>query len=238
MDKSDIILLTQHCAAQAKEIGSLLADFDVVELTDDGSQLAAGPRYFCFIDWLLPDMSGLECCRMLRALPATANARIIMLLDTDDIDARRRAIEAGADDYLSGDISTSAIARRVEQYLGHVSDAAIGGNGDHIVIDRQAFVVRHRGRRIALARSEFDLLAHFASSSDRVYSREQLVAFLRKGNADIDPRTVDVWVGRLRRALIAHGAPDPLRTVRSIGYARSDVEIIAWPPGTAILPES
>ncbi len=173
-----------------------------------------------FVDWVLPEMSGLEVCRRLRADPLTAHAQINMILDEDDLDDRKRALRMGADDYLVGPINRQLLLDRVLSVGIH--DQVQGGErlvsqGD-LTIDITAFQARWRSKPIALMPNEFRLLRYFAEHPGRVFSRAQLIAALGKQEPPIDERTVDAWIGRLRRALKKAGAGNPLRTVRSLGY--------------------
>jgi len=169
-------------------------------------------------------------CRRLRDAPATAHSHITMVLEEDDSDMRRRALRAGADDYLVGPLTPEILHSRLQQYR-KLSDAGAAterlAHGD-LTVDLAAHQARWRGRPIALRPNEFRLLAHFIEHPDRVFSRTSLIAMLGKDSEAIDERTVDVWVGRLRRALRAQGAPDPLRTVRSMGYVMDDLASGDW----------
>lgn len=180
-------------------------------------------RTWCFVDWLLPDLSGLEMCRRLRDAPATAHSHITMILDEDDTEARRRALRAGADDYVLAPLTPELLLDRLKRQSGNGG----GGNGGasqprlahgSMTLDLAAHQARWQGRAVPLRPNEFRLLAHFIEHPDQVLSRTGLIEMLGKDSDIIDERTVDVWVGRLRRALKAHGVPDPLRTVRSLGY--------------------
>lgn len=180
-----------------------------------------GPVW-CFVDWLLPEISGLEMVRRLREAKATRNSHITMVLEEGDGEERRRALKAGADDYLLGPLSPRKLAERLELYEGADAAAPIPArarlaNGA-LAMDLAAHQLRYNGAPIPLRPNEFRLLAHFMEHPDQVFSRTALIDRLGKDEEGIDERTVDVWVGRLRRALAAHGAPDPLRTVRSLGY--------------------
>lgn len=176
---------------------------------------------WCFVDWLLPDISGLEVVRRLREARPTRSAHITMVLDDADCDERRRALKAGADDYMTGPLDAAALLERLAQYEAATAQPAQPRsrltNGD-LAMDLAAHQLRWKGAPIALRPNEFRLLAHFMEHPDRVFSRGALIEHLGKDGEAIDERTVDVWVGRLRRALAAHGAPDPLRTVRALGY--------------------
>jgi len=185
-----------------------------------------GPVW-CFVDWLMPEISGIEMVRRLREARATRDCHITMVLEEGDAEERRRALKAGADDYLLGPLSPRKLAERLELYEGNTAvqtpPRAKLVNGE-LAIDLAAHQLRFRGQPIALRPNEFRLLAHFMEHPDQVFSRTALIDRLGKDEEAIDERTVDVWVGRLRRALAAQGAPDPLRTVRSLGYVMDSVE--------------
>lgn len=184
-------------------------------------------RLLCFVDWLLPDISGLELVRRLREARATRHGHITMVLEGSDADERRRALRAGADDYLVGPLDSARLVERLALYDAAASIApalrARLENGD-LSIDLAAHQARYRGAALLLRPNEFRLLAHFMENPDQVFSRAALIDRLGKDDEALDERTVDVWVGRLRRALAAHGAPDPLRTVRSLGYVMDSRE--------------
>ena len=175
---------------------------------------------WAFVDWVMPSGSGLELCRRLRDDPATARARIVMVLDEDDLEARRRALRAGADDYVVGPVCRSQVLDRA---LASGAGSREGGNL-HIVtagelsVDLAAFQARWRGVPLVLMPNEFRLLRYLVEHPGRVFSRPALIAALGKQDPPLDERTVDVWIGRLRHALRAAGAGEPLRTVRSLGY--------------------
>ena len=174
-----------------------------------------------FIDWLLPDMPGIEACRRLRCDPLTAQAHVTMVLDEDDVEARRRALRAGADDYIVSPLSRTAILDRIlatQPGRECEGDEAPSLSADDLEIEVAAFQARWRGKPIPLMPNEFRLLRYFVEHPGRVYTRTQLIAALGKQEPAVDERTVDVWIGRLRRALRAAGAGEPLRTVRSLGY--------------------
>ena len=182
-------------------------------------------RTWCFVDWLLPELSGLEMCRRLRDAPATAHSHITMILDEDDTDARRRALRAGADDYVLAPLTADLLLDRLKRHGGATGSTASPPRLAHggLTLDLAAHQARWHGRAVPLRPNEFKLLAHFIAHPDQVLSRTALIEMLGKDSDVIDERTVDVWVGRLRRALKAHGAPDPLRTVRALGYVLDSV---------------
>ena len=175
---------------------------------------------WAFVDWVMPSGSGLELCRRLRDDLHTARARIVMVLDEDDLEARRRALRAGADDYVVGPVSRSQVLDRV---LASGAGSRDAGNLHVVVlgefsVDLVAFQARWRGTPLVLMPNEFRLLRYLIEHPGRVFSRAALIAALGKQDPPLDERTVDVWIGRLRRALRAAGAGERLRTVRSLGY--------------------
>ncbi len=187
---------------------------------------ACGPRrllegpVWAFIDWVMDDLSGLEMCRRLRADDRTRDAHVTMVLERDDTEDRRRALSAGADDYMVGPLDRNAVLDRVLAVLArsrrrHAAQLLQAGE---LVIDLMALQARWGQTPIALRPNEFRLLRFLAENPNRVLTRLELIEGLGKLEPPIDERTVDVWIGRLRRALKAAGAGNPLRTVRSLGY--------------------
>lgn len=163
--------------------------------------------------------SGLELCRRLRADPLTADAHVTVVV-ADDAEQKRQALRADADDYIVGPISRRIILDRVLSLKLRLPEGRVRQVvrlGD-LTIDLTAFQARWKDRAIALRPSELRLLRIFAEHPDRVFTRAQLIEALGKHPMPLDERTVDVWVGRLRRALRAAGADDRLRTVRRLGY--------------------
>ena len=177
-------------------------------------------RVFAFIDWLLPEMPGVEACRRLRCDPPTAQSHITMVMENDDREIRRRAMAAGADDYIVGPLSRTKILDRIlsVQHPHAGSPAAPVARIGDLTIDIAAFQARWREMPIPLLPNDLRLLRYFVEHPGRVFTRTQLIAALGKHDDDIDERTVDVWVGRLRRALRKAKVGLSLRTVRSLGY--------------------
>ncbi|MCT2400266.1 response regulator transcription factor [Novosphingobium mangrovi (ex Huang et al. 2023)] len=197
-------------------------DFDVVlhRWTDFAELPLIEGALWVFIDWVLPEMSGLELCRRLRADPLTAHAHVTMVLEEDNLEDRKRALRMGADDYMVGPLARTALLDRVlGANLGDQDSAGIRvvAQGE-LTVDVSAFQARWQGKPIPLMPNELRLLRYFIEHPGRVFSRGQLIAALGKQEPPVDERTVDVWIGRLRRALKGAGAGNPLRTVRSLGY--------------------
>jgi two-component system phosphate regulon response regulator PhoB len=211
------VLLTRSEPALLDAVLAVLPQAQVHLLADPPQTLPGAD--WCFVDWLLDEMSGLEICRRLRAAPQTHASHITMVLEGDDPVARSRALAAGADDYMRGPLTPAALAERLRAYTGSQSEAAVPMRTcSGLMIDPVAHQVRWHGQMIPVSPHEFRLLELFLAHPDRLLSRTRIIALLGKEGMVGDERTVDVWVGRLRRILIAHGVGNALRTVRSLGY--------------------
>jgi len=224
----DNIILTSGHAGLLRQIERTLPECVVTVMQGDPPQYVADGGLWCFVDWIPADTSGLEVCRSLRAGRTTAHGHITMVLDDDDPAARRRALDAGADDYMLGPLSAARLAERIARYRSRPNGAVHAPQpGGHIglTVNRASRQVRWNGRLVPLRPREFELLAHFVEQPDRLFTREQIIALLDDNKEVCDKRTVDVWVGRLRRALERGGAPPMLRTVRSIGYVLDTPEV-------------
>ena len=173
------------------------------------------------LDWMLPGVSGIEICRRVKGKSETRAIPIIMLsARTEEFD-RVRGLETGADDYVVKPYSVAELMARVRTQLRRVRPATIGQRltyGD-IVLDAEEHRVFRNDQAIKLGPTEFRLLATFMEKPGRVWSREQLLDRVWGREVYVDTRTVDVHVGRLRKALCQFGGHDPVRTVRGAGYA-------------------
>jgi two-component system, OmpR family, phosphate regulon response regulator PhoB len=176
------------------------------------------------LDWMLPGLSGIELCRRLRARPETRTLPIIMLTARGEESERVRGLATGADDYIVKPFSVPELIARVGALLRRASPervADILSYGD-IAIDREKKRVLRGGRAVELGPTEFRLLEFLMERPGRVFSREQLLNGVWGSDIYIDERTVDVHVGRLRKALNRGHDTDPIRTVRGSGYALDD----------------
>jgi two-component system phosphate regulon response regulator PhoB len=219
MRKVDVLLFSNPAGGIEPFVhGDLQVVFHLLQRPGDLPLLDTS--VWAFVDWVLPEISGLEICRRLRCDPITAQAHVTMILEEDDPDDRRRALRAGADDYLVGPADRSALLDRMLSLQLQEFDAGLRRvmNLGELAIDLAAFQARWRNKPIPLMPNEFRLLRFFIEHPGRVFTRAQLIAALGKQEPPVDERTVDVWIGRLRRALKSAGAGDPLRTVRSLGY--------------------
>ena len=176
------------------------------------------------LDWMLPGMSGIELCRRLRARAETERLPIIMLTARGEESERIRGLATGADDYIVKPFSVPELVARIRALLRRAKPERVASKlsaGD-LELDRETRRVSRATREVHLGPTEFRLLEFLMQSPGRVFSREQLLDGVWGRDVYIDERTVDVHVGRLRRALNRGGAPDPIRTVRGGGYAFDD----------------
>src|ERR1700761_42564 len=174
------------------------------------------------LDWMIEGLSGIEVCRRLRRRPETANVPIIMLTARGEEEDRVRGLAPGPDDYVTKPFTPRELIARVAAVLRRVRPALAGERLEYggIEMDLVGHKVRRDGSSIALGPTEFRLLRHFLEHPGRVFSRERLLDSVWGREADIEPRTVDVHIRRLRKAINDDGAmPDIIRTVRSAGYA-------------------
>jgi two-component system phosphate regulon response regulator PhoB len=178
------------------------------------------PPDLIILDWMLPKVSGIEVCRRLRQNQKSRAIPIIMLTARGEETDRVRGLDTGADDYVVKPFAMTEFTARVRALLrrsapGLTDDIASYAD---ITLDRVAHRVRRGGREVHLGPTEFRLLDHFIRHPGRVFSREQLLDAVWGSEVYVEARTVDVHIGRLRKALAVEG-PDPIRTVRSAGYS-------------------
>lgn len=173
------------------------------------------------LDWMMPNLSGIEVCRRLKIRTETRNIPIIMLSARSEEVDRVRGLETGADDYVIKPYSVIELMARVRSQLRRVRPAASGERLEYedIVLDATSHRVNRGKAELKLGPTEFRLLSTFMEKPGRVFSREQLLDRVWGRDIYVDTRTVDVHIGRLRKALTQHGGSDPLRTVRGAGYA-------------------
>ena len=173
------------------------------------------------VDWMLPIVSGIEVTRRLRARQETANVPIIMLTARGEETDRIRGLDTGADDYIVKPFSMTELFARIRAIMRRIRPALADDTlsaGD-VVVDRVSHKVTRNGEEIHLGPTEYRLLDYLMQSPGRVFSREQLLDSVWGSDVYVEARTVDVHVGRLRKALKQDSKPNPIRTVRSAGYA-------------------
>jgi two-component system phosphate regulon response regulator PhoB len=196
-----------------------------VRMTGDGDEalvLAAEEvPDLIILDWMIEGTSGIEVCRRLRRDKATANVPIIMLTARGAENDRIRGLDTGADDYMTKPFSPRELQARVAAVLRRLRPALAGETvtvGD-LSLDPVAHKVERRGAKLALGPTEYRLLQFFMEHPGRVFSRGQLLDAVWGTGSEIEERTVDVHIRRLRKAIEVDDAADPIRTVRSAGYS-------------------
>ncbi|MEM8693067.1 MAG: phosphate regulon transcriptional regulator PhoB [Pseudomonadota bacterium] len=173
------------------------------------------------LDWMMPNLSGIEVCRRLKIRPETRGIPIIMLSARSEEVDKVRGLETGADDYVVKPYSVIELMARVRSQLRRVRPSTVGQRleFEDIVLDAESHKVMRGPDELKLGPTEFRLLSTFMEKPGRVWSREQLLDRVWGRDIYVDTRTVDVHIGRLRKVLTKHGGEDPVRTVRGAGYA-------------------
>ena len=173
------------------------------------------------LDWMLPKLSGIELCRRIRKNKEIKNLPIIMLTARGEEDDRLRGLETGADDYITKPFSVNELMARVKAVLRRIrpmfAEEVLSYKG--IVVDLVSHSVNRDNETLHLGPTEFNLLVFFMENIGRVFSREQLLNHVWKDEAFVEPRTVDVHIRRLRKAINHDVKEDFIRTVRSAGYS-------------------
>jgi two-component system, OmpR family, phosphate regulon response regulator PhoB len=223
--RASILLVEDEPAQREILVYNLGAEgYDVVTAADGEEAMmlvAEQVPDLVLLDWMLPHVSGLEVCRRLRQRPETRAVPILMLSARSEEVDRVRGLETGADDYLVKPYSVAELIARVKAQLRRARPAVAGGVlevGD-IRLDGETHRVTRGDKPLKLGPTEFRLLSTLMERPGRVFSREQLLDRVWGRDIYVDSRTVDVHVGRLRKALMVHGHDDPLRTVRGAGYS-------------------
>jgi len=217
-DPNLVELLTWHLEREAFR----------VDHTPDGEEALMlakeAPPDLILLDWMIEGVSGLEVCRRLRRTPGVAQVPIIMITGRDEESERILGLETGADDYLAKPFSPRELVARVGAVLRRSRPAQSSEQlrFADLEMDLAGYRVRRDGRNIALGPTEFRLLRHLMEHPRRVFSRERLLNAVWGRDREIEIRTVDVHVRRLRQALDAPGKPELIRTVRQAGYALDD----------------
>src|SRR5579884_3418329 len=221
-DESDLALLLAYNLEAEGYAPECVERGDEAEL-----RLAENPPDLLILDWMLPSVSGLEICRRLRARESNRTLPVIMLTARGEEGERVRGLSIGADDYVVKPFSVPELMARVKALLRRARPERVATQlvaGD-LELDRETRRLRRGGREIHLGPTEFRLLEHLMEKPGRVFSRGQLLDSVWGMSAEIDERTVDVHVGRLRKALVRGREKDPIRTVRGSGYSLDETLI-------------
>ena len=209
------VLLTYNFEAEGYRVRATSSGEEV------GPMIADERPNLIILDWMLPGISGIEVCRLLRARPETRDIPILMLTARGEEAERVRGLATGADDYVVKPFSVPELLARIKSILRRVDPDAVAEvlTAGDLSLDRKMRRVTRGGRDIDLSPTEFRLLEHLLQSPGRVYSRAQLLDAVWGREIYVDERTVDVHVGRLRKAITRGREHDPIRTVRGLGYS-------------------
>ncbi len=226
MSEHPKVLLVEDEPAQREVLSYNLKSegFDVVTAADGEEAMLLVDEEtpdIIVLDWMLPGISGIEICRRIKSKSQTRSIPILMLSARSEEVDRVRGLETGADDYVVKPYSVLELMARVRSQLRRVRPSSVGQRLEYqdIVLDSETHRVTRSDNALKLGPTEFRLLSTFMEKPGRVWSREQLLDRVWGRDIYVDSRTVDVHVGRLRKALCVHGGEDPLRTVRGAGYA-------------------
>ena len=220
-----VLLIEDEPSQRALLAYNLQAEgFEVVEAGDGEEGLLLVEEEapdLILLDWMLPGLSGIEVCRRLKTRSETRALPVIMLSARSEEVDRVRGLETGADDYMVKPYSLAELMARVRAHLRRSRPVTVGERLEwqDIVLDAETHRVTRGEEMLKLGPTEFRLLTTFMERPGRVWSREQLLDRVWGRDIYVDTRTVDVHVGRLRKALTVHGHEDPIRTVRGAGYA-------------------
>lgn len=225
-DRPTVLVVEDEPAQREILAYNLEAEGFAVERAEDGDEalllFEETEPDLVVLDWMLPGVSGIEVCRRLKSRADTRDVPIIMISARSEEVDRVRGLETGADDYVVKPYSVVELMARVRANLRRVRPAASGLKLEHagIVLDGETHTVTRDGKPVKLGPTEFRLLAMLLEKPGRVYSREQLLDRVWGRDIYVDTRTVDVHIGRLRKALdVGSKGEDPVRTVRGAGYA-------------------
>lgn len=220
------VLLVEDEPAQREVLAyNLEAEGFQVRQARDGEEalllIAEEAPDLILLDWMMPHVSGLEVCRRLKMRPETRAIPVIMLSARSEEVDKVRGLEMGADDYVIKPYSVVELMARLKAMLRRARPASVGLALDWggITLDPETHRVTRDGKALKLGPTEFRLLTTFLERPGRVFTREQLLDRVWGREINVDTRTVDVHIGRLRKALCAQGGEDVLRTVRGSGYA-------------------
>ncbi|WP_294621573.1 phosphate regulon transcriptional regulator PhoB [uncultured Roseovarius sp.] len=224
-DQPTVLLVEDEPAQREVLAYNLEAEGFRVSRAENGEEalmlVEEGAPDLIVLDWMLPNVSGIEVCRQLKTRSDTRGVPIIMLSARSEEVDRVRGLETGADDYVVKPYSVVELMARVRAQLRRSRPSTVGERLEYedIVLDSETHRVTRDGKDLKLGPTEFRLLSTFMEKPGRVWSREQLLDRVWGRDIYVDTRTVDVHIGRLRKALSKHGGADPLRTVRGAGYA-------------------
>ncbi|RDC60855.1 Phosphate regulon transcriptional regulatory protein PhoB [Alteripontixanthobacter maritimus] len=197
--------------------GGMVYEFERLDI--DGLDSLKSQSVWVYIDWIMPEISGLELCHRLRAIRSADQTRITLMLERDRLEDRRRAIDAGADNYLIEPLTLDVITAQIAA----ISGQAMTDEGDrlaigHLSLDEQTSIAFWKDEPLFLSPTLLRLMKYFIENANRLLTREEILASINVAGQELDARSVDVAISRIRKELRKVGAGAILRTVRSRGY--------------------
>lgn len=222
--QAQVLLVEDEPAQREVLIYNLEAEGFAVRCAENGEEamlmVSEAPPDLVILDWMMPVMSGIEVCRQLKARDDTRHIPVIMLSARSEEVDTVRGLETGADDYVIKPYSVNELMARARTQLRRSRSGAVGTlSFEDITLDPESHRVSRNNHDLKLGPTEFRLLARLMERPGRVFSREHLLDLVWGRDIFVDSRTVDVHIGRLRKALTRFGGTDPIRTVRGAGYA-------------------
>lgn len=219
-----LIVEDEHAQVEVLAYNLKAEGFHVITANNGEDALILVDEYMpdlIVLDWMMPHISGIEVCRRLKTRPETRSIPVIMLSARSEEIDQVRGLEIGADDYVTKPYSIVELMARARAQLRRMRAAAVGQilNYEDIILNAETHKVSRGEETIKLGPTEFRLLSTFMEKPGRVWSRDQLLDRVWGRDIYVDTRTVDVHIGRLRKALCQYGGTDPVRTVRGAGYA-------------------
>lgn len=226
MSIQPLVLIVEDDHSQREILSyNIAAEGYLVDIAETGDEallkVHENPPDLVVLDWMLPNVSGIEICRQLKTVPQTSRIPVIMLSARSEETDRVRGLETGADDYVVKPYSVAELLARIRTQLRRTRPASVGQRLEYqdIIMDIEEHRVFRNDVPLKLGPTEFRLLATFMERPGRVWSRELLLDRVWGRDIYVDTRTVDVHVGRLRKVLCSLGGGDVLRTVRGSGYS-------------------
>jgi len=217
-----LIIEDEHAQAQILQYNLEAEDYRVKHAPNAEEGLLLIQEYnpsLILLDWMLPDMSGIEVCRQIKANPDTKTIPVIMLTARGTEDDKVRGLDVGADDFVVKPHSIKELIARIKANLRKAGIGNIELSYAGILMNTETYRVSRNGQNIKLGPTEFRLLKTFLERPQKVWSRASLLDHVWGTDIYVDERTVDVHIGRLRKSLNKEGKPDLIRTIRSAGYA-------------------
>lgn len=220
MGKLEVIAVLRHRTDLLSAIRETFPDLGVASIDENGPLGEFTAPTWCFVESIRPKIMAYDLCKVVRqsaSISADIKVWITFVIEEPTVEARRKALTAGADDYLLGPLTPRALVERLRDYNTSLKVEAAETFGD-FTINRRGRQIRWQGRTIELTTSEFELLAMLIANRNRLLSLPKIIQLLGKAEGTVQEQTPHAWIGRLRRTLVNQGISAPIRTVWAMGY--------------------